>query len=78
MKTKDRGPFSKAKAEQLMNKVALGVDWLHSHNIIHRDFKASNVLYDDYEYEYGYYCFTADSYEFSIGVARTRFFKAHA
>lgn len=60
-----------------MNKVVLGVDWLYSYNIIYWDFKVFNVFYDDYEYEYGYYCFVVDSYEFLIGVVRIRFFKVY-
>lgn len=38
------GPFTKEVAKKMMYKVAHGVDWLHNHNIVHRDLKASNGL----------------------------------
>jgi serine/threonine protein kinase len=72
----DLGPFSKEDAEFMMYNVALGVDWLHSCDIVHRDLKASNVLM--WEYKSGYpkwNCFVAD-YECSIGVIGTGFFRA--
>ncbi|KAG0559114.1 hypothetical protein KC19_10G079900 [Ceratodon purpureus] len=73
---KDGGPFSKEEAEFIMYRVALGMDWLHRHNIIHRDLKAANVLVRKFE---GYYprwvCFVAD-YECSVGVVGTGFYRA--
>jgi hypothetical protein len=71
-----RGPFSKEEVELIMYQVALGMDWLHSHNIVHRDLKASNVLVK--EFKSGtpkYLCYVAD-YECSIGVIGTGFFRA--
>ncbi|KAG0561702.1 hypothetical protein KC19_9G085200 [Ceratodon purpureus] len=38
------GPFSRREAEYMMYRVALGLDWLHSRDIAHRDLKAANVL----------------------------------
>ncbi|KAG0588688.1 hypothetical protein KC19_2G261800 [Ceratodon purpureus] len=70
----NRGPFSKEVAEELMFEIALGMSWLHSRDIVHRDLKASNVLiqvHDDDDFQ----CFVAD-YECSIGVVGTGLFRA--
>ena len=67
------GPFPKEKAEEIMYRVAQGMEWLHSHGIIHRDLKASNVLVT-----HGgpwLYSYVAD-FECSIGVVGTGFFRA--
>jgi serine/threonine protein kinase len=72
----NRGPFYEEEAELIMYHVALGMDWLHSHNIVHRNLKASNVLVQ--EFKSGtpkYYCLVAD-YECSVGVIGTGFFRA--
>jgi serine/threonine protein kinase len=70
----DCGPFSKAVAEEIMHGVALGMDWLHSHDIVLRDLKAANVLIT--EDRHGkYHCFICD-YETSIGVVGTGFWRA--
>jgi serine/threonine protein kinase len=74
--SRGRGPFSKEEAELIMYQVALGMDWLHSHNIVHRDLKASNVLVK--EFKSGtpkYICVVAD-FECSVGVIGTGFFRA--
>jgi serine/threonine protein kinase len=74
--SKDRGPFSKEEAELTMYQVALGMDWLHSHNIVHRDLKASNVLIKEFkDCTSKYICLVAD-YECSVGVEGTGFFRA--
>ncbi|KAG0614477.1 hypothetical protein M758_6G180100 [Ceratodon purpureus] len=70
------GPFSKEEGEHIMFDVALGVNWLHSHGIVHRDLKASNVLVREFKSELPkFYCFVAD-FECSIGVTGTGFFRA--
>ncbi|KAG0559090.1 hypothetical protein KC19_10G078400 [Ceratodon purpureus] len=72
----DSGPFSKEDGEVIMYYIALGVEWLHNRDIIHRDLKASNVLVK--EFKSGspkWLCFVAD-YECSIGVVGTGFFRA--
>ena len=43
------GPFSKQDAQAMMYTIALGVEWLHNHGIVHRDLKASNVLIKEKE-----------------------------
>jgi serine/threonine protein kinase len=40
----DPPPFEGGVAKRVVYEVAKGIDWLHSHNIICRDLKASNVL----------------------------------
>ena len=70
------GPFSKEEAELMMYGVALGVEWLHNHEIVHRDLKASNVLVKEYKSGWQKWePFVAD-YECSIGVVGTGFFRA--
>jgi serine/threonine protein kinase len=73
---KVRGPFSKDEVEYIMYHVALGVDWLHNHNIVHRDLKASNVLVQEYESGYPKWHLSVADFECSIGVERTGFFRA--
>ena len=68
-----QGPFVRDLAERIMYKVAQGMDWLHDHNIIHRDLKASNVLWN--EDERGWACYVAD-FECSVGVVGTGFWRA--
>jgi serine/threonine protein kinase len=67
------GPFSKEEAEFMMYRIALGVDWLHFHNIVHRDLKAANVLVR--KSINFHFCLIAD-YECSNGVVGTGFFRA--
>jgi serine/threonine protein kinase len=70
-----RGPFSKEEVELIMYHVALGMDWLHSHNIVHRDLKASNVLVREFKSDTPkYICVVAD-FECSVGVIGTGFFR---
>ncbi|KAG0625472.1 hypothetical protein M758_2G058200 [Ceratodon purpureus] len=64
------GPFSKDHCEAIMYKIAKGMEWLHEHNIVHRDLKASNVLVSKKGYVY-----VAD-FECSIGVVGTGFWRA--
>ncbi|KAG0588681.1 hypothetical protein KC19_2G261100 [Ceratodon purpureus] len=68
------GPFSNEVAEKLMFEVALGMSWLQSRGIVHRDLKASNVLVD-VQGGGNFQCFVAD-YECSIGVVGTGIFRA--
>lgn len=56
-----------------MYKIAEGMDWLHRHNIVHRDLKAANVLHT--MNERGQACYVAD-YECSLGVVGTGFWRA--
>ena len=70
------GPFSKEDAELVMYQVAMGVDWLHGRDIVHRDLKASNVLVCEWESGWPkWWCYVAD-YECSVGVVGTGFFRA--
>ena len=70
------GPFSKEEAELMMYSVALGVEWLHNHGMVHRDLKASNVLVKEFKSSWPKWePFVAD-YECSIGVVGTGFFQA--
>ncbi|KAG0559038.1 hypothetical protein KC19_10G073700 [Ceratodon purpureus] len=72
----DCGPFSKEDGEIIMYSIALGVEWLHNRDIIHRDLKASNVLVREFKSGWPkWVCFVAD-YECSIGVVGTGFFRA--
>ncbi|KAG0559131.1 hypothetical protein M758_10G080300 [Ceratodon purpureus] len=72
----DCGPFSKEDGEVIMYRIALGVEWLHSRDIIHRDLKASNVLVKEFKSRWPKWrCYVAD-YECSIGVVGTGFFRA--
>ncbi|KAG0559172.1 hypothetical protein M758_10G082800 [Ceratodon purpureus] len=72
----DYGPFSKDDGEIMMYFIALGVEWLHNRDIIHRDLKASNVLVKEYTSTWPkWLCFVAD-YECSIGVVGTGYFRA--
>ncbi|KAG0586028.1 hypothetical protein KC19_2G057800 [Ceratodon purpureus] len=65
----ERGPFTKEEGEEIMYRIAKGMEWLHEHNIVHRDLKASNVLCDKG------WIGVAD-FECSIGVIGTRFWRA--
>ena len=74
--SEDLGPFSKEDVESMMYSIALGIDWLHSNDIVHRDLKASNVLVKEYKSGFPKWdCFVAD-YECSVGVIGTGFFRA--
>ncbi|KAG0585021.1 hypothetical protein KC19_3G251500 [Ceratodon purpureus] len=66
----ERGPFTKEEGEVIMYQIARGMEWLHEHNIVHRDLKASNVLVSRKGAVY-----VAD-FECSIGVVGTRFWRA--
>ncbi|KAG0625437.1 hypothetical protein M758_2G055200 [Ceratodon purpureus] len=65
----EEGPFIRDDNELLMYKLAKGMEWLHGHNIVHRDLKASNVLWRFN------YVVVAD-FECSIGVIGTGFWRA--
>jgi hypothetical protein len=68
----NHGPFPKEVAERIMYDVALGMYWLHSRNILHRDLKASDVLSNE-DKDGNYQCLVSN-FECSIGVVGTRFF----
>ena len=68
------GPFSKKEAEFMMCSVALGVEWLHNHKIVHRDLKASNVLVWECKSGWPKWEPLVADYECSIGVVGMGFF----
>ncbi|KAG0613405.1 hypothetical protein M758_6G100400, partial [Ceratodon purpureus] len=67
------GPFRDEIAIGMMCKIARGMDWLHGCDIVHRDFKVSNVLVRKFGDDW--MCIIAD-YECSIGVIGTGFWRA--
>ncbi|KAG0598874.1 hypothetical protein M758_12G107700 [Ceratodon purpureus] len=70
------GPFSKERGDEIMYRVALGMNQLHSYGIVHRDLKASNVLVKTSGPHGNYlYCLVAD-FESSVGVVGTGFWRA--
>ncbi|KAG0599020.1 hypothetical protein M758_12G120800 [Ceratodon purpureus] len=71
----DCGPFQKEVVEEIMYRVAQGVNQLHSLDIVHRDLKASNVLVDPSPSGKYLWCFVAD-FESSVGVVGTGFWRA--
>lgn len=71
---KDCSPFSKEVAERMMHDVALGMDFLHSRDIIHRDLKASNMLIRRRE-DGNYRCLVSD-FDCSNGLLGLRFLRA--
>ncbi|KAG0554773.1 hypothetical protein KC19_12G117600 [Ceratodon purpureus] len=72
---RDCGPFQKEVVEEIMYRVALGMDQLHILDIVHRDLKASNVLVDPSPDGAYLYCFVAD-FESSVGVVGSGFWRA--
>ena len=70
----DCGPFVKIRAEIIMYRIALGMNWLHNRNVVHRDLKASNVLVTK-DKRGKLICYVAD-FECSIGVVGTGFWRA--
>ncbi|KAG0587645.1 hypothetical protein KC19_2G180100 [Ceratodon purpureus] len=77
VKESDRGcgPFSKERGEEIMYRVAQGMNQLHSYGIVHRDLKASNVLVESSPSGKYIYCYVSD-YESSVGVIGTGFWRA--
>ncbi|KAG0554771.1 hypothetical protein KC19_12G117400 [Ceratodon purpureus] len=69
------GPFHKKVVEEIMYRVALGVNQLHSLDIVHRDLKASNVLVKTSPDGKYLWCCVAD-FESSVGVVGTGFWRA--
>ena len=65
---KARGSFSKEEAEYIIYRIAPGVDWLHNHNIVHRDLKASNVLVQEFKCGYPKWHLSVVDFECSVGV----------
>ncbi|KAG0554605.1 hypothetical protein KC19_12G104400 [Ceratodon purpureus] len=78
MKESDHGcgPFSKERGEEIMYRVAQGMNQLHSYGIVHRDLKASNVLVKTSRPRGDcLICYVAD-FESSVGVVGTGFWRA--
>ncbi|KAG0603236.1 hypothetical protein M758_10G077700 [Ceratodon purpureus] len=72
----DCGPFSKEDGEIMIYYIALGVEWLHNRNIIHKDLKASNVLVKEFTSTWPkWVCYVAD-YECSNAVIGMGFCRA--
>ncbi|KAG0598894.1 hypothetical protein M758_12G109700 [Ceratodon purpureus] len=69
------GPFSKERGEEIMYRVAQGMNQLHSYGIVHRDLKASNVLVNPSPDGKDLACVVAD-FESSVGVVGTGFWRA--
>ncbi|KAG0598778.1 hypothetical protein M758_12G099900 [Ceratodon purpureus] len=69
------GPFSKERGEEIMYRVAQGMNQLHSYGIVHRDLKASNVLVKTSPSGKYLYCSVSD-FESSVGVVGTGFWRA--
>lgn len=69
----DCGPVSRDLADVIMYDVAMGMDWLHMRNTVHRDLKASNV---HLRTDHGLWIFYVADFECSIGVVGTGFFRA--
>lgn len=72
---KNEGPFGKGSedAGMIMYRIALGMAWLQSRNIIHREPKASDVLMDKVDGKW--VCIVAD-FEYSIEIMRIGFWRA--
>lgn len=58
------GPFPNEVAQKVMYGIAVGMDWLHTYDIVHRDMKAFNVLVSIHK-NGNYSCFICD-YEYNM------------
>ena len=54
------GPLSVKKACQLLDRIARAIDTAHSRNVIHRDLKPGNILFDEH----------GDAYLSDFGIAK--------
>ena len=72
---KDGGPFSKEEAELLIYHIALGLEWLHNHNIVHQGLKAFNVLVYEFRSGWPKWLIYIAHNECSIGVVGIGFFR---
>ena len=72
---KENGLFFLKEIELIMCGVALGVNWLHSCGIVHRNLKASNVFVQKSKSNWLKWICHVANHECSIGIVGMGFFR---